>query len=173
MIDLHITFTEHGGALRFRAEADPSKSTPLENATARLVALFLEREMNLFFATAQRALSRGVVVAPDPESNSAKDPQVLPSAEAAPADRPATTPPSSLETGVFTPKDAPVDLPPDPPATPAPTAPAPPSEQPSAIPTRLGDVRRDAKVLVVPDQAPPATAVAPLPPPEIFEQPGD
>ena len=151
MIDLHITFTEHGGALRFRAEADPSKSTPLENATARIVASFLEREMNLFFATAQRALSRGVVVAPDPESNSAKDPQVLPSAEAAPSDRPATTTPSS----------------------PAPSAPTLPPEQPATIPTRLGYVRRDAKVLVVPDQAPPAPAVAPLPPPELFDQPGD
>lgn len=151
MINLSITFTEHGGALRFRAEADPAKSTPLENATARLVALFLEREMNLFFATAQRALSRGVVVAPDPESNSAKDPpQVPPSAEPPAQAEPAPTPPSS----------------------PASSAPTPPPEQPAAIPTRLGDVRRDAKVLVVPDQAPAAPAAS-EPPPELFDQPGD
>ena len=143
MINLSITFTEHDGALRFRAEADPAKSTPLENATARLVAMFLEREMNLFFATAQRALSHGVVVAPDPESNSAKDPpQVPPSAEPPAQAEPAPTPPSSLESGVLTPKDAPVDLPPDPPAPPA----------------------------------QPATAQAPadaVPPPELFDQPGD
>jgi len=151
MLDLHITFTEHEGALRFRAEADPAKSTPLENATARLVASFLEREMNLFFATAQRALSRGVVVAPDPESNSAKDPpQVPPSAEPPAQAEPAPTPPSS----------------------PAPSAPTPPPEQPASIPVRLGDVRRDAKVLVVPDRAPAAPADA-APPPELFDQPGD
>lgn len=126
MINLSITFTEHEGALRFRAEADPSKSTPLENATARLVALFLEREMNLFFATAQRALSRGVVVAPDPESNSAKDPQVLPSAEAAPADRPATTPPSSPSGDAPAPTAAPAS--PDGPGSAPAVAPLPPPE---------------------------------------------
>ncbi len=143
MLDLHITFTEHEGALRFRAEADPAASTPLENATARIVALFLEREMNLFFATAQRALSHGVVVAPDPESNSAKDPpQVPPFAEPPAQAEPAPTPPSSLESGVLTPKDAPVDLPPDTPAPPAQSVPA---------------------------QAPAASE----PPPELFDQPGD
>lgn len=128
MLDLHITFTEHGGALRFRAEADPAKSTPLENATARLVALFLEREMNLFFATAQRALSRGVVVAPDPESNSAKDPQVLPSAEAAPADRPATTPPSSPAPAAPAPAAEAAGNPPAAPPAQAPAASEPPPE---------------------------------------------
>lgn len=126
MIDLSITFTEHDGALRFRAEADPAKSTPLENATACLVALFLEREMNLFFATAQRALSRGVVVAPDPESNSAKVPQVLPSAEAAPADRPATTSPSSPSGDTPAPTAAPAS--PDGPGSAPAVAPLPPPE---------------------------------------------
>lgn len=129
MLDLHITFTEHEGALRFRAEADPAKSTPLENATARLVALFLEREMNLFFATAQRALSRGVVVAPDPESNSAKDPpQVPPSAEPPAQAEPAPTPPSSPAPAAPAPVAEEAGDPPAAPPAQAPADAAPPPE---------------------------------------------
>lgn len=129
MLDLHITFTEHGGALRFRAEADPAKSTLLENATARLVAMFLEREMNLFFATAQRALSHGVVAAPDPESNSAKDPpQVPPSAEPPAQAEPAPTPPSSPAPAAPAPAAEAAGDPPAAPPAQAPADAAPPPE---------------------------------------------
>ncbi len=93
MLTLNIVFQEHDGALRFRAEGIPDAATPLENATARVLASFLEREFNLFYATAKRALTHGVVAARDPDSSSAKDDAP---ASSGPQEPTAPEPPSPL-----------------------------------------------------------------------------